>query len=275
MREKASGSEGADAGRLHAVVQVAETGLTLEHVASFPLATFAPSSPAREAAERMRQLGFDVAGVDDEDGLHRYVILQDLEGKGPVDERSRSIDTRHLLPASLSLAEGLDALRRHPFYFVLRGRSVEGILTRADIQRPAVSMLTFGLILAAEAGLDLLITESCGDSWNQLLSEGRQDKAEQVLESRRRSNAELTLLDCLMLEDRICVLRKSRDLRERLEFASGAEVSAWGEGLKRLRDTLAHGGSLLDYEPDPQTALELVHDTRAAAHRVWQQVVAS
>jgi hypothetical protein len=260
-------------GRLDAVLQIAESGLTLEHVATFPVSTGNPSSSCADVAGFMRDEGFDVVVLDEEGERYRYVEVVDIEGRtGTVGDHARMIDTRHLLPASLSLAEGLEALRRQPFFFLLRGRSIEGIFTRADIQRPAVSMLTFGFILAAEAGINELISSRCGDAWPEMLSEARLATVEAILQERRRYNAELTLLDCLMLEDRLRVAQKSDEVRGKLGFASGKQVRAWGQALKPLRDTLAHGGSLLDHAPDPDSALELVHDVRAAAHRVWDAV---
>ena len=250
-------------GRLGAVLQVAESGLTLEHVASFPVSVVEAASGCVEVADLMRADGFDVIVLDEEGDRYWFAELVDIEGRdGEVGDHARTIEARHLLPASLSLAEGLDALRRQSFFFILRGRSIEGILTRADIQRPAVGMLTFGLILAAEAGINELIDEKCGKGWSEMLSDARRGRVEEILEVRRRHNAELTLLDCLMLEDRLTVVQKSEPVRSKLGFASGEQVRAWSNGLKRLRDTLAHGGSLLDHEPDPDKALELVHDVR-------------
>jgi hypothetical protein len=247
--------------------------MTLEHVASFPVSVVEASSGCVEVATLMRAEGFDVIVLEEQGDRYRYAELVNIEDwPGNVGDHARMIDTRLLLPASLSLAEGLDALRHQPFFFVVRGRSIEGILTRADIQRPAVSMLTFGLILAAEAGINELIYKECGEGWSEILSGARRGKVEEILEVRRRHNAELTLLDCLMLEDRLTVVQKSEAVRSKLGFASGQQVRAWSNGLKRLRDTLAHGGSLLDHEPDPDKALELVHDVRVTAHRVWDAV---
>jgi len=262
--------------RLRAVLQVAESGVTLEHVATFPVATLPATATCSQATELMRTEGFDVIALDDEGDRYRYVELSDVQGReAAVADHAQTIDTRNLMPASLSLAEGLDALRRHPFFFLLRGRSLEGILTRADIQRPAVSMLTFALILAAEAGISELIQECCGDGWPQLLSDSRRSKALDVLEQRQQYNAELTLRDCLMLDDRLVVLQKSEAVRKRLGFDSGERVRVWSKELKRLRDTLAHGGSVLDHQPDPQAALDMIHEVRATAHRVWDAVGAN
>lgn len=260
--------------RLRAVLQVAESGLSLEHIASFPLTAVPGTLPCIEARNLMETEGFDVLALEDDDPRYRFVELLDLSNDDvSVAECARMIDTRHLLPASLSLADALDALRCQPYYFVFRNRSIEGIVTRADIQRAPVGMLTFGLIIAIEVGLNELIVKSCGDVWVDMLSTARRSKAEEVLQVRRRKNAELTLLDCLMLEDRMLILRKSEPLRTQLGFESGKEIRPWGESLKRLRDTLAHGGSMLDYEPDPEKSLELLYDVREFAHRVWDAVV--
>ena len=46
------------------------------------------------------------------------------------------------------------------FLFVLEGRAITGIATRADVQKQAVKMVTFSFILAAEAGLNQLLEEA-------------------------------------------------------------------------------------------------------------------
>ncbi len=69
-------------------------------------------------------------------------------------------------------------------------------------------MVTFGLILAAEAALDLLIDQTAPDTWLDQLSPSRQDKIRKVFAGRQKDNAEIGLLQCCNLDDRLTVAAK-------------------------------------------------------------------
>ncbi len=70
-------------------------------------------------------------------------------------------------------------------------------------------------------------------------------KINAVFEARQRRNAGISLKSCLDLEAKPVILCKSKAVRDAVGL-SRKEVQREGEDLKRLRDTLAHGGSLID-----------------------------
>jgi hypothetical protein len=69
----------------------------------------------------MSEAGFDVLALEDGACCYRYVEVEDLDSKGQIGDRARTIDTRHLLPTALFLADALDALRRPPLLFRVPG----------------------------------------------------------------------------------------------------------------------------------------------------------
>jgi hypothetical protein len=89
------------------------------------------------------------------------------------------------------------------------------------------------------------------------------------LEDRRRRNVDIALIDCLMLGDRLKLIGKSRELVRALGFEDPRHYRSWKETLGGLRDTLAHGGSLLDAERDPLKAIDLFAEVRGFAERIW------
>ena len=208
-----------------------------------------------------------------ESPIRRYVDVSDLDGGDHfVTEAANAIDARHLVTTDLGLADGVMAFRNQRFFFVLEGKEVGGIVTWSDLQKPPVSMVVFGLVLAAEAALDKLIVQHHGPNWAELLSDARREKAVEVLEDRRRRNIDIDLIQCLMLEDRLTLLRKGQELREELGFAAAKDVRAWGKELLPLRNVLAHGGDLLRAEPDVERAVDLFARVRAFAELAWSQV---
>jgi len=174
-----------------------------------------------------------------------------------------------LVTSSLGLAEGVALLAMEPFYFVMEGSHLAGIVTRADVQRPAVSMVTLSLILAAEARMGVLIQGWLGPEWEVYLTDERRNRLAEILEDRRRRNVEIGLLDCLMLGDRLKLLGKNRELIRALGYGEPGAYKDWKEQLGHLRDTLAHGGSLLDHDPEPIRAIQLFDAVRGFADVIW------
>jgi len=159
-------------------------------------------------------------------------------------------------------------LQAREFFFVLEGQRITAVVTRADMSRPAVSMVVLQFVLIIETGLARLIEAYLGSSWREKLAPSRLREAEERLHERKQRNTELTLEDCLTIEDRVALAKESADLLRDLGYPSRNKFKEETERLKRLRDTLAHAGSILDYEPDPPEALRLVGQVREFAERV-------
>lgn len=98
---------------------------------------------------------------------------------------------------ALSLTDAVAALTHQPFLFVLGRDRVSGMVTRADLQRLPVSMVALGLIIAAEAALDVLIARFTNMQRLSLLSPKRQESIQVVFDDCRKRNAEITLLQCV------------------------------------------------------------------------------
>lgn len=207
--------------------------------------------------------------------IRRYVDASHLNASDrAIADSAISIDARHLVTSGLGLADGVLALREQRFYFVLEGKDLAGIVTWSDLQKSPVSMVIFGLVLAAEAALDRLIIKHHGDDWSRVLPDGRRAKALDVFAERRRRSVEIDLIQCLMLEDRLTLLRKTPAMREELAFPRVADVRAWAKELLPLRNALAHGGDLLLAEPDVKRAVDLFARVRAFAELAWSRVSA-
>lgn len=258
---------------LRAILTIAERSFRAGDVATRDLWCVDGSWRCDEAAKQMRDRAFDVAPIA-EVPLRRYVRRDEAEGVAahhPVEQCARPIDAAHLVTSDLGLADVLDILRERTFLFVIEGGRVTGIITRADLQRMPVSMVVLSLILAAEAGMDELIRAWYpGDTWLGHLSKKRQKALEERFAEVARWNAEITLLELLMLEDRLRLVGRCQDHRTALGIPSYGAFNTVAERIKRVRNTLAHGRTLLDAEADPARALDLVHDIRAFAERVWE-----
>ena len=261
-------------GPLESILAIAEGSFHAADLAERDLAYIDPRWRVIEALERMDALNIDVAPLR-EDPTRRYCVRDELRrtvGSRKVDKVSRVVDIGHLVTGDVGLGEALELLEDRGFLFTIEGGRVTGIITPADVQRTPVSMVVLGVILAAEAGMSRLITTSYGseDIWLAMLPAQRVAKLESRFVRRTQRNAETQRLDLLMLEDRLTIIAKQKDLREAIGFSARGRFERWAHLLQSTRDQLAHGGSLLDVEPDPTTALQLVRHVREFATAVWR-----
>jgi hypothetical protein len=255
---------------LPSLLQIVEGALTAMHLAEADLRFVPPDWRAERAGQWLDEMRFDVAPVA-EQPPHRYVHRDDLvaaEVSGSVLEVARPIDATILVTANLGLADTVALLGMQPFCFVLDRKALVGIVTRADLQRQAVGMVTLSMILAAEAGINQIIERCLGEDWLDLLG-NESGKVEDVYQERVRRNAEISRVECLMLHHRLKLLKKCPGTVQELGFVSMRQFDTWAKRLRQLRDTLAHGGSLLDGEPDPQAAVAIFEQVRTFAEAVW------
>jgi hypothetical protein len=256
--------------RLGSLLRIAESSLAVTHLAELDLKKAPPNWTARRTLRWMQRHGFDAAPIDEPE-VRRLVAADTLRPDDqPVVEQAQPMDAALLVSSDLSLADGVSRLAAQPFYFVLQQDRICGIVTRADLQRPAVSVVAFGLVLAAESAMNVLIGRRLGQSWMDDLSESQRRRIAKIFEDRRRTNTEVTPLECLMLNHRLTLLRRCPEVVSALGYSSAPEFDAWEERLLHLRNTLAHGGGLLHAEPDPLHAVELFEGIRHFAEGLWR-----
>jgi hypothetical protein len=257
-------------GPLASLLGVAERAITVADLATTELWYVEPEWSAEQTADRLRARSFDAAPLRG-DPIRRYVTLAAAEtGEGSALKLSRAIDVELVVSGALPLTDAVAALTHQPFLFVLVRDRVSGMVTRADLQRLPVSMVALGLIIAAEAALDVLIARFTNMEWLSLLTPKRQERIQGVFDDRRKRNAEITLLQCLNLDDRVTIASKLDRLRLELGHSSRKSFEKWTKPIKALRDTLAHGGGLLDAAPDPVAAADLFQSAREFAERTWR-----
>ena len=225
-----------------------------------------PDWTAKQTLHWMQEHGFDAAPIDDPEP-YRVVVAQALQPlDDPVAVQALPLDAALLVSSDLCMADGIARLKRQQFYFVMQRDQLQGIVTRADLQRPAVSMIIFSLILASEAAMREIISRNLASTWLEKLRPAGKVEVEKVYEVRLKTNTEVTKLDCLMIHDLLALLYDCTAIVEQLGFTKN-KFRKWKEQLRRLRDTLAHGGGLLHAEPDPLRAIQLFEDVRSFAEK--------
>lgn len=220
-----------------------EQSINVQHLAE-SLVTVPASSTGSLALKMMTEAGFDVLGIEEGGFVSGYVQKATIND-GPCWEQTETFHPSELVADSTPLIDVLPLLLKHPRLFVLRGHRVEEIVTRADLEKAPVQMLTYGLISLLEMNLLRLIRQYYpGDIWRPLLTDQRIEKAEELFARRRRRNEEIDLSDCLQLADKRTIVLKTKELVELLRLESTTSGQEFLKRVERLRDRLAHAQEL-------------------------------
>lgn len=250
-------------------------------VSTSPLWLADPSESAVEAAADMAAFGFDAAPIAPA-GSFRYVTASALaaaEPDKPAKSVSVPVHASIVLGAEAPLADAIELLHHNPFFFIQKRREIVGIVTRADLSHAAVSAYAFQSLMAVESGLDSLIPSYAPRSvWLQEILEKESKKILEVYATRQKFNAESTLFDAMMLRHRIEILEAVPRLRkdvvtdetEDLFIRRGKEKET--RPLDHLRNTLAHGGSILHAFSDPEEAIRILQKVEKLAEHIWSLV---
>jgi hypothetical protein len=214
------------------------------------LASFDAGTSAADVLAIMIRRAYRVAGIRKDGTLCGYVRQEEL-ADGACGDVLHPFDEGDVVADSIGFPELVMRLNDRSHLFVNVLGQVGGIVTRTDLQKPPVRMWLFGMITIIEMGLTRLIETAYPDgSWRQFLSEGRRQKAETLLEERRRRNQDLDLLDCLQFSDRGQIVLRNEELRQRAGFASRSRGEQTIKELEALRNNLAHAQDIISCDWD-------------------------
>lgn len=215
-----------------------------------PLVSFDATTSSDDVLDVMARRGFEVVGVRTSGAIAGYIRREDLVG-GPCGDYLRSFQPGEILPETAGFPDAVRLLSRLPRLFVIGFGRVGGIVTRSDLQKPPVRMWLFGMITIIEMGLMRLIEARYPDGgWQQHVSQGRLDKAQTLLEERKRRNQELDLLDCLQFSDKGQITLRDEVLRSQVGYRSRSKGEETIKSLEALRNNLAHSQDIVTCDWD-------------------------
>jgi hypothetical protein len=223
-----------------------------------PLISFDASTAVAEVVGLMENRNLDVVGVRKEGVVVGYVERTDLSGEH-CGERIHAIEAESISETA-SLADVVLGLAKSPRLFVRVLGAVGGIITMSDLQKPPVRMWLFGMVTLLEMRTTRVIELKCpGDSWKKYLSESRLQKAQELLEERKRRNQNLELIDCLQISDKGQIIARNEEIRCLTRMQSRRQAEQVIKMLESLRNNLAHSQDIITC--DWETIVGLCKDT--------------
>lgn len=218
------------------------------------------SDPAAVVASHLERLGYDECGV--RCGVRcggvvsASVRLADLVGETSGDA-AKLVPLERVVAPATPLWSCLDRIARDGPLFVLGDHGLDGIVTRADLNKQPARLLMFGVISTLEMVLLALIRRHHeADGWRGSLTDDRVGKAETLHSERRRRREEIDLVDCLQLGDKVTVCLKTPEIRDAWGLSKSQAESLFKD-LQRIRDNLAHAQSPAPGGDWPETVAAL------------------
>jgi len=165
---------------------------------------------------------------------------------GTCGQRSKAFGLPDLVAESTPLIEILSILRDRQRAFLLTSNRVDHIVTRGDLQKTPVRMFLFGLISLLEMQLlRVILAHYPGERWRDYLDPKRVRKARRLQSLREKRNEALGLVDCLMLLDKLTVIRTNPELREQMDLNDRPDGQGTLEAIEGLRNRVAHANDLI------------------------------
>lgn len=256
---------------LRGINSLIDETLTVRDLVGRQIWTFDPDQPAQEAFASMAALDFDIAAVGPEP-LMSFVERSNLKNcTGVVADFAEPIPVRSCVDRSLPIGELFGHLERRAHAFVLNGDHVRWIVTRADLNAPAVGVVVLAYLTAIEGGFRELTRSIDGIRLLEMFDVDHQKRILDLQSFRRRRNTATGVHDCLTLGNWFHVIRRHPPLLKALGFPDTFTHNRETELFEALRNTVAHGGGLLD-ELSADQALNGFRRAKSYAIRVWDAV---
>lgn len=244
-----------------------ETGITANSIQE-PLKYCFYGEEVSHVRTELERLHFDIAGIrkTKDDSILEYVCTKDLK-TGKCEKVANNIKSEDIISESTPLIELLNGLRDKTYFFILNGRKISGIITRADLQKPPVRILIFGMISLFEMHLTFLVRNNFPDeSWKKVLKEKRIKNTEDILKKRQERNEVIDLTDCLQFADKRDLVLASERMRKHL----GLDTIKWARQILRkiekVRDKLAHSQDIVSGTSWPEL-IEMVEQVEFILQR--------
>jgi hypothetical protein len=225
------------------VLSSIERGLTVSLIATFePDLVCCPTNAQIGDLLASSKFGpFDYLPVMVERRIVGLLPLHQLR-TGDTNHRHASdemltLDERRLISADVGILTFIELADEHPCRLVVRGTTIDGIVTLSDLQKLPVRPALFLLI----THLELLMSETIrrhfqgSDAWIAILSPERQAKVTNKWERLNAENLAIDLISAAEFCDKRKVLLRSVDLsigRNKGELQL--------KQIEKLRDSLAH-----------------------------------
>ena len=222
----------------------------------------APADAIADAWLATAQPDFDRFPVRNADRTIGVLVRGDYPSR-LVRDAMLPLSEELIVSADMAIAELIPRMRALPYRLILRGDRIDGLVTESDLLKLPVRIVVFGLLTHLETVMaDLVSTRWPGDEWMTALSPGRRAKLLEKEAALRQRGLNPPRIELTEFADK-------RDLCKRLLATGRRRFDQEMDGLRNLRDQLAHAATFID-DADSSTGIGSFVDQWDAA-RYWVQ----
>lgn len=205
------------------------------------------------------QKDFDVLGVVDSIGTTIGYIHRDNLNDGKLEDYLLQIEQHFLIANNTSFSKLLRILSNSDFVFVLNNNEIDGIVTKADINKPLFRLYLFGIISLFEMHMNFWINKYVVKDISEVLDVSRYEAAVRIFELRRKRNDQLTILECIQLSDKREILLNIPKFLEIFGF-SKIRFDRFLKTVESVRNDTAHSQHSIIDSLDWKRFVKVVED---------------
>jgi hypothetical protein len=199
---------------------------------------------AQEIKDTMTSKDYDVIGIEEKGIVIGYVMRNELK-EGICKDFIKNFSPIEIVSESTPLIQTLLIFREIERIFILEGNRITKVVTLADLQKPPIRMLLFGLISLLEMHLVRIINLYLpNDNWKIHLQAKRVEAAEKLYSDRKARNEAIELSDCLQICDKREIIINNPQLIKLLDIETKSKGKHFFKRLEELRNKLAHSQDL-------------------------------
>ncbi|WP_430787230.1 hypothetical protein VBD025_15905 [Virgibacillus flavescens] len=208
-------------------------------------------SVTEEDAERINYYfnvkNFDVLAFRKGNSVTGYIAKQSFKSDS-WKNNVHKFDIKDLVSVNTPLVECIQILKTQERLFIIDRSSIISIITRSDIEKPAVRMLFYGLITSFESSIATIIKKLYPEgTWQSILKENRIKKAIKEYNNLKSKNRENDLLDCTQFCDKTDILMSNPEhLIQYIELSKNKAKGLFKKS-RELRDDLSHAQPLYSW----------------------------
>lgn len=158
------------------------------------------------------------------------------------------------------------------FAFVINNNEIDGIVTKADINKPLFRLYLFGIISLFEMHINFWINKFITDDLRTFLKPSRFRTAIEVFELRKKRNDQLTILECIQLSDKRDILLKTSAFLEIFSY-SKKKFERFMKHVESVRNDTAHSQHSINSNLDWNCFVKVVEDIEVFLNKAEEELI--
>jgi len=214
-----------------------------------PLLSFDAETPSDRVSHFFKRNQNEALSIRTDGNVSGYITREHVQTDSLCGTFSRAFAVDQVISGDAEFAEVIYVLTRHDFCFISLLGTIQGVITRNDINKPYMRMWLFGFITLTEMRVTELIQNQFSDNdWVNLIPEARVSIAQKLRDERVRLGQHCELIDCLQLADKGLLLISDDELLSKLGFESKKSAKKILKQFQSLRNNLSHAQNISTYD---------------------------